>query len=86
MVEPFSDLCEQTPCGASARGSGLSLSQAASFLTLLLLLDGHMLSPPSPPSPMSGLLRLVSEYLDQHQDELVQVGGRATLTCPCGSL
>ncbi|KAJ8782164.1 hypothetical protein J1605_010356 [Eschrichtius robustus] len=47
----------------------LSARHHLSFLAFLLLLDGGMLSPSSPPT---GLLEKVFQYIDLHQDEFVQ--------------
>ncbi|XP_073646920.1 beta-Ala-His dipeptidase isoform X1 [Tursiops truncatus] len=45
------------------------LCGASSLLAFLLLLDGGMFSPSSPPT---GLLEKVFQYIDLHQDEFVQ--------------
>lgn len=45
--------------------------QASSLLASLLLLEGDMFSPSSPPA---GLLEKVFQYIDLHQNEFVQVG------------
>ncbi|EPY78611.1 hypothetical protein CB1_001033019 [Camelus ferus] len=45
------------------------VDQASSLLAFLLLLDGGMFAPSSPPT---GLLERVFRYIDLHQDEFVQ--------------
>lgn len=60
--------------------------QASSLLAFLLLLDGGMFSPSSPPT---GLLEKVFQYIDLHQDEFVQVRDTARTKCldmPFGNL